>query len=95
MGCAQGKVNVEQGQAPRPFFVLVSAPNWGSLTGREPFIHDVFAKGNAIAAARADFEVGYDQAGSSSADPGDYEPGMEDPKMRAQGKIGTAHNMLL
>ena len=77
-------------EAARPVVIFVSGPNWGSLTGAEPFDQNVFENGLRIADMREDFEVGYDQAGSSSADPRDFEPGKEDEKMRAAGKIGTA-----
>ena len=77
-------------EAARPVVVFVSGPNWGSLTGAAPFDQNVFKNALRIADMREDFEVGYDQAGSSSADPRDFEPGKEDEKMRAAGKIGTA-----
>jgi hypothetical protein len=62
-------------EAARPVVIFVSGPNWGSLTGAAPFDQNVFENGLRIADMREDFEVGYDQAGSSSADPRDYGPG--------------------
>ena len=75
----------------RTLFLVASCPSHASaLLGGEVFDQPVMKLMVIIASATDDLRAIYDQAGSSSADVRDYEPGQESAAMRALGQIGTA-----
>ena len=75
----------------RTLFLVASCPNRASaLLGGEVFDQPVMKLMVIIASATGNLRAIYDQAGSSSADVRDYEPGQESAAMRALGQIGTA-----
>ena len=75
----------------RTLFLVASCPAHASAKlGGRVFDQPVMKLMVIIGAARPDVQIIYDQAGSSSADVRDYEPGKESAAMRAKGHIGTA-----
>ena len=83
--------SVAKNAAGRTLFLVASCPAHASAKlGGRVFDQPVMKLMVFIGAARPDVQIIYDQAGSSSADVRDYEPGKESAAMRAKGKIGTA-----
>ena len=83
--------SVAKNAAGRTLFLVASCPAYASAKlGGRVFDQPVMRLILFIAAARPDVQIIYDQAGTSSADGRDYEPGKESAAMRTKGHIGTA-----
>ena len=81
----------DEAAASRTLVLVASCPNRASATlGGKTFDQEVMKLMVVMVSATDNMRSIYDQAGSSSADPADYEPGQESAAMRAHGRIGTA-----